>query len=160
MRKTSRKAVKSETPHLEEYLDQSLIRNANLSGFSTKIIHTLEYFGIETAKDVMRLKTLRVTTIDPVLKNRLFAWRDGLMTSFTPKRRLSDSERNRIASRIAPSLLPLAGTIQTAIRDLEGIIGSHRTREQELLKNITDLVEDAAVSEAHLKALRCMIPSQ
>ena len=55
------------------------------------------------------LETQKVPGIGPALKARLFAWRDGLMTSFIPKQRLSDSEKNRIASRDAV-LLPLAGT--------------------------------------------------
>jgi DNA-binding helix-hairpin-helix protein with protein kinase domain len=145
--------VDSKKIQMEEHLDSFLIRHAKLKAITNVRILALDSFGIETAKDVTMLTTQKVPGIGPVLNNRLFAWRDSIEASFVPKQTLPESEKSRIASRYAPMLLPLGQSLQASIRDLEGIIGSQRTRERELLKAIGALVEDAAVVEAHLKAL-------
>jgi DNA-binding helix-hairpin-helix protein with protein kinase domain len=144
----------SKKIQLEGYLDKELIRNAKIKGISNKSILALESFGIESAKDVETLKSQKVPGIGPVLSNRLFVWRASLEATFVPKQALPESERSRIAIRFAPVLLPLGQTVQTAIGDLEGIIGSHRTREREMLKAIDVAVQNAAIAEAHLDALK------
>ena len=49
--------------------------------------------------------------------------------------------------------MPLGEKIQSTIRDMEGIMGSHRTRERGLLASIASTIEKLAVAEAQLKAL-------
>jgi DNA-binding helix-hairpin-helix protein with protein kinase domain len=143
----------SKKIQLEAHLDRFLIRQAKLKAITNERILALESFGIETARDITMLRNQKVPGIGPVLTKRLFDWREGLATSFVPKQTLPESERSRIASRYAPVLQPLGQSLQAAIRDLEGIIGSHRTRERELLKAIGAIVENAAVADEHLKAL-------
>ena len=75
----------SKKIQLEEHLDKALIRQANLKGITGDRILSLESFGIETAKDVPLLHNQKVPGIGPVLSNRLFDWRDGLMSSFRPQ---------------------------------------------------------------------------
>lgn len=144
----------SKNIQIEEHLDKFLIRQANLKGITGDRILSLESFGIETAKDVRILNRQKVPGIGPVLSQRLFGWRNGLVSSFVPKQSLPESERNRIASRYAPVLLPLAQSIQGAIQDLEGLIASHRACEEKLLKNIGAAAHNLSIAEAHLKAMR------
>ena len=146
----------SKKIQLEEHLDKELIRNAKIKGITGKSILALESFGIESAKDVEMLKRQKVPGIGPVLSGRLFEWRERIERSFIPKQALPESERSRIASRFAPELLPLRQTIQTAIRDLEGITASHRACEREVVKTIEAAVQNAAVAEAHLGALNIL----
>ena len=138
----------SKKIQLEEHLDKELIRNAKIKGITGKSILALESFGIESAKDVEMLKRQKVPGIGPVLSGRLFEWRERIERSFIPKQALPESERSRIASRFAL----LGQTIQTAIRDLEGITASHRACEREVVKTIEAAVQNAAVAEAHLGA--------
>jgi DNA-binding helix-hairpin-helix protein with protein kinase domain len=146
--------VDSKKIQLEEHLDKSLIRQAKLKGITNDRILSLESFGIETAKDVSMLSNQKVPGIGPVLSGRLFAWRDSLASSFVPKQALPESEKNRIASRYAPVLRPLGQSIQEAIQDLEAIVRSHRAREGDLLKAIGAAVQDAAIAEAHVSAMK------
>lgn len=146
----------SHQNQLEEHLDKYLIREAKLKGITTARIIDLESFGVETAKDVAILETQKVPGIGPVLSTRLFVWRDGLAASFVPKQTLPEKERNRIASRYAPVMLPLSQSIEATIRELESIISSHRTLERGLLTTIAATVEKVAAIEAHLKALHKM----
>jgi hypothetical protein len=44
-----------------------------------------------------------------------------------------------------------------AIRELEGITESHRARERELIKAIGAVVQDVAIAEAHLVALKDLL---
>jgi DNA-binding helix-hairpin-helix protein with protein kinase domain len=149
--------IDSKKIQLEEHLDKALIRNAKLKGFTNGRVLSLESFGIETAKDVITLKTQKVPGIGPVLTNRLFEWRASLEATFVPKQALPESERSRIANRFTPVLLPLGETVRTAIRNLEGIAGSHWAREGGLLKAIEAAVQNAAIAEAHLKALNKLL---
>ncbi len=142
---------------VEEHLDKELIRKARIKGITSRSILALESFGIETAKDVEMLKTQKVPGIGPVLSGRLFEWRERIERTFVPKQALPESVRSRIASRYAPVFLPLRQTIQTAIRDLEGIDASHRTRERELIEAIEAAVQNAAIAEAHLDALNKLL---
>ena len=137
---------------LEEHLDKELIRNAKIKGITSKSILALESFGIETAKDVEMLKTQKVPGIGPVLGGRLFEWREKIERTFIPKNVLPESERSRLASRFGPILLPLGEAIQTAMRDLDAIAASHRTRERDLVDSIAGAVQNATIAEAHLGA--------
>ena len=145
--------VDSEKIQLEEHLDKALIRQANVKGVTTGRILSLESFGIETAKDVPLLNTQKVEGIGPVLSRRLFDWRDSLMASFRPQKTLPQSERDRIAGRYAPVMLPLGQSIQGAINDLDTIAMSHRSREAETIKAITTAVQNFAIAEAHVRAM-------
>lgn len=146
--------VDSKKIQLEEHLDKALIRQAKLKGITNDRILSLESFGIETAKDVPLLNNLKVPGIGPVLSKRLFDWRDSLAASFRPQQTLPDSEKNRIASRYAPVMLPLGQSIQGAINDLDMIAMSHRTREAEVIKAITAAVQNLAIAEAHVRAMK------
>ena len=141
---------------LEEHLDKTLIRDANIKGISSKLVLALESFGIESAKDVEMLKTRKVPGIGRILEHRLFDWKEGVERTFVPKQGLPESERSRIASRYAPMFLPLGQDIKAAIRDLEIIAASHRARERELVARIEAAVQNAAIAEAHLDALNKM----
>ena len=92
--------------------------------------------------------------IGPVLSRRLFDWRDGLMASFRPQQALPESEKNRIASRYAPVMLPLSQSIQGAIKDLDTIALSHHAREAEMIKVIAAAVQNLAIAEAHVRAMK------
>jgi DNA-binding helix-hairpin-helix protein with protein kinase domain len=144
----------SEKIQLEEHLDKALIRHAKLEGISGYRILSLESFGIETAKDVPLLHTQKVPGIGPALSRRLFDWRDGLMASFRPQQALPESEKNRIASRYAPVMLPLGQAIQAAINDLDTIAMSHRAREAEMIKAIAAAVQNFAIAEAHVNGMK------
>lgn len=137
----------------EEHLDKSLIRNAKIKGITGDRILFLESFGIETAKDVDILYTQKVPGIGPVLSRRLFDWRDQQALSFRPRKGLPESERNRIAVRYAPVLLPLQQSLQSAIDELEAIAASHRVREAEQIRTIASMVQDLAVAEAYVRAM-------
>jgi hypothetical protein len=145
--------VDSKKIQLEEHLDKALIRQAKLKGITGDRLLSLESFGIETAKDVPLLNNQKVPGIGPVLSKRLFDWRDSLTASFRPQQTLPDSEKNRIASRYAPVMLPLAQSIQGAINDLDTIATSHRTREAEMVRAIATAVQNLATAEAHVKAM-------
>lgn len=146
--------VDSKRIQLEEHLDKALIRQAKLKGITSDRILSLESFGIETAKDVYILNNQKVPGIGPVLSKRLFDWRDSLTAKFRPQQILPDSEKNRIASRYAPVMLPLGQSIQEAINDLDTIAMSHRARESDLLKAIAAAVQNLAVAEAHVRAMK------
>jgi DNA-binding helix-hairpin-helix protein with protein kinase domain len=146
--------IDSKKIQLEEHLDKSLIRQAKLKGITGDRILSLESFGIETAKDVDLLNNQKVPGIGPVLSGRLFAWRDSLVASFKPQRTLPESERKRVASRYAPVMLPLGQSIQAAINDLDTIAMSHRARESDLLKAIAAAVQNVAIAEAHVRAMK------
>jgi hypothetical protein len=145
--------VDSKKIQLDEHLDKALIRQTKLKGITGERILALESFGIETAKDVPMLCNQKVPGIGPVLSRRLLEWRDTLASSFVPKQRLPESEKNRIASRYAPALLPLGQSIHEVIQDLESIIASHQTREADLYKAIEVAVHNVAIAEAHLRVL-------
>ena len=144
----------SKKIQLEEHLDKALIRQAKLKGITSDRILSLESFGIETAKDVPLLNNQKVPGIGPVLSKRLFDWRNRLAASFRPQQTLPDSEKNRIASRYAPVMLPLGQSIQGAINDLDTIAMSHRTREAEMIKAIAAAVQTLAIAEAHVRAMK------
>ncbi len=144
----------SKKIQLGEHLDKSLIRNAKLKGITGVRILELESFGIETAKDVEMLNNRKVPGIGPVLSKRLFDWRDKLASSFRPQQGLPESEKSRIAVRYAPVLRPLVQAIQAAISDLEKIEASHRAREADLVKRIAASVQDLAVAEAYVRAMK------
>jgi hypothetical protein len=146
--------VNSKKIQLEEHLDRSLIRDAKLKGITSDRIVSLESFGIATAKDVTKLNHQKVPGIGPVLSERLFDWRKGLAASFRPQQSLPDSEKNRIANRYAPVMLPLGQSIQGAINELETIAMSHRNRETEMVKVIATVVQNLAVAKAHVKAMK------
>ncbi len=99
------------------------------------------------------LKMQKVPGIGPVLSTRLFMWRDSIAMTFVPTQTMPASEKNRVATRFAPVLLPLAQTVQRAIQDLEAIIRSHRSSEDELCRTIGKAVQEAANAQAHLEAL-------
>jgi DNA-binding helix-hairpin-helix protein with protein kinase domain len=144
----------SNNIQLEEHLEKSLIRNAKLKGITGDRIHSLESFGIETANDVADLEHQKVPGIGPVLSERLFDWRDRLALTFRPKQGLPESEKNRIATRYAPVLLPLGQAIQTAISHLEAIAATHRAREAERYVAIAKVVQELAVAEAHVREMK------
>ncbi len=146
--------VDSKKIQLEEHLDKALIRQAKLKGITGDRILSLESFGIETAKDVPLLNNQKVPGIGPVLSKRLFDWRNSLMVSFRPQQTLPDSEKNRIAIRYAPVMLPLGQSIQGAINDLDTIAISHRTREAETIRAIAAAVQNLAIAEAHTRAMK------
>ena len=145
--------INSKKSQLAEHLDRFLIRNANIKGITSSRLLCLESFGIETARDVRRLKKQKVPGIGPVLSKRLFDWRAHLKATFVPQKALPDSERSRVASQFAPVLLPLQETAKAAIRDLEAITAMHGSRERDLVKAIEVAVRNVAVEEAHLGAL-------
>jgi hypothetical protein len=144
----------SKRIQLEEHLDRSLICKAKVKGITGDRIHALESFGIETAKDIVILNNQKVPGIGPVLSKRLFDWRDKLASSFRARQGLPESEKSRIAMRYAPVLRPLSQAIQTAINDLEAIAASHRAREAEQVKAIAEAVQDLAVAEAYVLAMK------
>ena len=146
--------VDSKRIQLEEHLDKALIRQAKLKGITSDRILSLESFGIETAKDVSLLNNQKVPGIGPVLSKRLFDWRKSLEASFRPKHTLPDSEKNRIASRYAPVMLPLGQSIEGAINDLGTIAMSHRSREAEMIKTIAAAVQNLAIAEAHVRVMK------
>ena len=92
--------------------------------------------------------------IGPVLSKRLLDWRDKLASSFRPRQGLPESERRRVATRYAPVLLPLRQALQSAIDDLETIAASHRASEAERIKAIAAAVQNLAVAEAYVQAMR------
>ncbi|MHB1559610.1 MAG: hypothetical protein ACYC61_19350 [Isosphaeraceae bacterium] len=147
----------SKKIQLEEYLDQALIRDAKIKGMSGKCILALESYGIETAKDVELLKTQKVPGIGGVLWNRLFDWREEVERAFVLGKAIPESERSRIASRYAPVYLSLGQTVQSALHDLEVLTSSHRARERELVMAIEAAVQNVAVAEAHLEALKKLL---
>jgi hypothetical protein len=106
------------------------------------------------AKDVPLLNAQKVPVIGPVLSKRLFDWRDSLMASFRPQQALPESEKNRIASRYAPVMLPLGQSIQGAINDLDTIGVGHRTHQAEMIKVIAAAVQNLAIAEAHVSAIK------
>ena len=144
----------SKKIQLENFLDSHLIRNAKLKGITSDRVLSLESFGIESAKDVPMLKSQKVPGIGPVISNRLLDWRDDLIKTFVPSQKLPESEKNRVASRYAPVMLPLGQAIQGAIQDLEGITTTHRSREAELVRSIATAVQASAVAQAHVDAMR------
>lgn len=146
--------VVSQQIQIDEHLDKSLIRKANIKGITSGRILGLESFGIETAKDVSMLSGCKVPGIGPVLTQRLFDWRDRLAKSFKPKPGLQDSARNRIANRYAPALAPLATALQTAIHDLETLAKSHHSQEADRVREIAAVVQELAVAEAHVRAMK------
>ena len=146
--------LNSNKIQLDEFLDRSLIRQAKLKGINNKCILALESFGIETAKDVPMLNNQKVPGIGPVLSKRLLDWSHSLATSFRPQQSLPESERNRIASRYSPVMLPLGQSIQGAINELDTIAMSHRARESELVKVIAEAVQNFATAEAHVRAMK------
>ena len=144
----------SKKLQLEEHLDKWLIRPAKLKGITGERILSLESFGIETAKDVAMLKHQKVPGIGPVLSKRLSDWRDKLASSFRPRQGLPESERRRVATRYAPVLLPLRQALQSTINDLGTVAASHRAHEAERIKVIAAAVQDLAVAEAYVRAMR------
>ena len=144
----------SKKIQMENDLGTFLIRRAKLKGITTDRVLSLESFGIETAKEVPMLNSQKVPGIGPVLSDRLFAWRDSLASSFVPKQTLPEMEKNRIAGRYAPVLLPLGQSIQAAIDELEVIVGSHRAREADLITAIGAAVQSAAIAETHVSAMK------
>lgn len=146
--------MNSERIQREEHLEKSLIRSAKLKGITGDRILSLESFGIETAKDVPLLLNQKVPGIGPVLSQRLFDWHDSLATSFRPKKQLPESEKNRIANRFAPVLLPLRQSIQGAVHELEEIARDQRSRDTETIRAIAAAVQQRAVAEAYLKVLK------
>lgn len=144
----------SKKIQLEEHLDKSLIRPAKLKGITGDRILSLESFGIETAKDVAILHYQKVPGIGPVLSKRLFDWCDKLALSFRPQQGLPESEKRRLAARYAPVLLPLGQAIQAAINDLEAIAASHSACEAEGGKGIAAAVQNLAVAEAYVRAMK------
>jgi hypothetical protein len=144
----------SKKLQLEDHLEKALIREAKLKGITGERILSLESFGIETAKDVDMLYSLKVPGIGNVLSKRLFDWRDSVMRSFRPQKALPESEKNRIASRYAPVMLPLGQSIQAAINDLDRIALSHNARETEVINAIARAVQKYAIAEAHVKAMK------
>jgi hypothetical protein len=149
-----RAQINSEKIQLENYLDQSLIRNAKLKGITGDRILSLESFGIETAHDVALLGHHKVPGIGPVLSQRLFDWRDNLRRKFRPKHGLPESERQRVANRFAPALLPLTQLLQETLNELEAIVKSHRAAEAQRLEAIATAVQEHAVAEAYVNAMK------
>ena len=115
---------------------------------------SLESFGIETAKDVPMLRSQKVPDIGPVLSKRLLDWHNSLSGSFRPQQGLPISEKNRIAGRFAPVILPFGQSIQAAINELDAILASHRSREAEQVKAIATAVQNLAIAEAHVRAMK------
>jgi len=146
--------IDSKNIQMEAHLENSLIRHAKLRGITGDRVLALESFGIETAYDVYKLQNQKVPGIGPVLSARLFEWRDKLASSFVPKQTLPESEKNRIASRYAPVLLPLGQSIQGAIDELDVIAGSHRAREADQVRAIGAAVQNMAFAEAHVRVMR------
>lgn len=146
--------INSNKTQVEAYLDKSLIRDANLKGFTPDRLLALESFGIETAKDVSILRRQKVPGIGPTLSQRLFDWRDNLTRRFRSKQGLPESERQRIASRFAPALLPLTEVLQATLKELETIQESHRAAEATRLAAIAQAVQDLTVAEAHVEAMK------
>jgi DNA-binding helix-hairpin-helix protein with protein kinase domain len=146
--------VDSKKIQLEEHLDKALIRHARLKGITGDRILSLESFGIETAGDVPLLNNQKVPGIGPVLSKRLLDWRNRLAASFRPQQALPDSEKKRIANRYAPVMLPLGQSIQGAINDLDTIAMSHHTREAGMIKVIAAAVQNLAIAEAQVRAMK------
>jgi hypothetical protein len=96
----------------------------------------------------------KVPGIGPVLSQRLFDWRDKIASSFRPRQGLPESEKIRVANRYAPVLLPLGQALQSAINDLEAITVSHRASEAERIKAIAAAVQNLAVAEAYIRAMK------
>jgi hypothetical protein len=67
---------------------------------------------------------------------------------------LPESERRRIATRFAPVLLPLSEALQSAINELETIAAAHRDSEAARIKTLAAAVQDLAVAEANVRAMR------
>jgi len=142
----------SQRIQLEEHLDKSLIRRANLKGITGDRILSLESFGIETAKDITILSYQKVPGIGPILTERLIEWRDKIKSKFKALPGLPETEKRRIASRYGPALLPVVQTLQAAINDLEGIAASHRASESEWIKAVAAAVQEQAIAEANVRA--------
>jgi hypothetical protein len=94
-------------------------------------------FGIEAAKDVLILNNQKVPGIGPVYSRRLLDWKESLEKSFRPQPFLPESEKNRIASRYTPILLPLGQSIECAIDDLSAIIKDYGSQEDDMVREIT-----------------------
>lgn len=148
--------MNSNKLQLEEHLDKYLIRSARLKGITGDRILSLESFWIETAKDVAMLQHQKVPGIGPVLSKRLFDWRDKLASSFKPRAGLPESERKRVASRYGPVLLPLRQALRSAIDDLEAIAASHRASEVKRIDAIAAAVQELAVAQANVQAMRVL----
>ena len=136
---------------LEEYLDKELIRSANLKGITSIRLLALGSFGIETAKDISIMEYTKVPGIGPVLRTRLFEWRDNLDSWFLPQKGLPESEKNRVDHCYAPVLIPIEQAIKVAINDLEGIAVAHQNQEADLIKAIKEAVQDLAKAEAYVR---------
>jgi DNA-binding helix-hairpin-helix protein with protein kinase domain len=148
----------SQRIQMEQYLDSCLIRQAKLKGITTeRIFLALESFGIQTAKDVDILKTTKVPNIGPVLRERLFDWKNTVESKFVLKQALPESERNRIASRYAPIFLPLIQSVEATMRDIERFAESERNRDRERVKAIGIAVQMAANATADLEALNRIV---
>ena len=149
-----RRAKENSTQiQLDEHLDKSLIRKANLHGFHGGRILALESFGIETAKDVEMLLYKKVPGIGPVLSQRLFDWLDWLKSSLRPQLGLPESEKSRIAKRHAPVIRPLVQSIKSAISELETIEDYHRTNDAKRISEIVVTVQELAITEAYVQAM-------
>jgi DNA-binding helix-hairpin-helix protein with protein kinase domain len=138
---------------LDLHLDNSLICNARIKGISADRILALESFGVETARDVEMLKNKKIPGIGPVLSRRLFDWRDKVASSFRPKQGLPESETLRIASRYAPTLLPVVQDFETAMSDLERIAIEYRSYESNQVRAIADALERLSVANAFVQAM-------
>ena len=106
------------------------------------------------------LNSRKVPGIGPVLSQRLFNWRDKLVSSFRPRPGLPESESRRIATRYTPILLPLWQALRSAIDDLEAIAASHRAGEAERITAIATAVQELAVAEAYVRAMEVRVPSK
>jgi hypothetical protein len=148
----------SKRIQMEQHLDSFLIRQAKLKGITTeRVFLALESFGIQTANDVDTLKTTKVPSIGPVLRDRLLDWKNTVASKFVLKQALPESERNRIATRYAPVFLPLIQSVEAAIRDIEGFVASERDRDRERVKAIGVAVQIAANVTADLDALNRLV---
>lgn len=142
---------------MEQHLDRFLIRNAKIKGITSDRILSLESFGVQTAFDVNLLIDHKVPGIGPVLRERLLDWQNFVASKFALKKSLPEAERNRIASRYAPSFLPLIQSVQTALRDLEIFGESQRRLDMEQINAIKAAVQKAAVISANLDALNRLV---
>ena len=63
-------------------------------------------------------------------------------------------QKSRIIPGMGAIAPPLGQSIQGAINDMETIAMSHRTHEAEMIKAIAAAVQNLAIAEAHVRAMK------
>lgn len=143
----------------DQYLDSFLIREAGLARISTVAVASLGSFGFETALDVKSIDQVKVPGIGPVLTQRLIAWREGLIRSFTPKPGVPDSDRAALEHRHFPVLRQHQAILAAGPKQLRAIVARHESSRAKLIPEIEILGSRLRQAEADLEVLNRQLTS-